>query len=175
MIDAFDRVAPGYREAIGHAMGLIPEPIRDRLKPRFLTGIGPGFVGLHDAGNLPDWAGSQWTYNDSAHAGDIRHQTNLPKDKRRPTVVLPRPYREMCKLYWNDPGLTNTIIHELGHILDFGMKERPAVRAVSAYATNNQSEAFAEAFMFSVRYPAELQRRAPEAAAFFTQLAGVGR
>lgn len=150
------RIAPGYREAIDYAWGLIPAGITDRIHPHFLTGVDPRYVGLHDWPGIGQWSSSQ-----------VAHANCVP----RPVVVLPLPFREMERLYWNDPGLTDTIIHELGHILDYALPWRPTIPAVSEYGETNGVEAFAEAFSAWVLRPDVVAERAPVARALFMELA----
>lgn len=167
-----ERLAPGYREAIEHARLLIPEPIRERVAhAHFLTGISPNYVGQHNY-RFTETPGTEGdTYDRLAHAGAVIHQMHLPASRRHPTVVMPLPFREQQRVYWNDPGLAQTIVHELGHILDFSLRWRPEMTPVTKYATANRREAFAEAFEFAIFWPDALVERAPEAAAFFAALA----
>lgn len=167
-----ERLAGGYREAIEHARLLIPAPIRARVEhAHFLTGVCPNWVGLHPHVKSTTPGTSAWTYSQMAHAGGAHHQRHLPADRRHPTVVLPLALHEMERLYWDDPGLARTIVHELGHILDYSLRWRPEMTPVTAYAAATRWEAFAEAFEFSVFWPDALVERAPEAAVFFEELA----
>lgn len=160
----FERVAPGYREAIDHARSRIPEAIRARVAhTHFLTGVCPNYVGLHHYVQSDTPGTSAWTYSQMAHAG--------LDSEGHSVIVLPLPFHEMKRIYWNDPGLTNTIIHELGHVLDRALRWRPAITPVTQYAAGNRREAFAEAFEMWHRWPTTLLQRAPEATAFFEELA----
>lgn len=121
-----------YTAAIEAAYRLIPVRIADLIRPDFLTGSDPVFVGLHDYGD----ASYGRSYRDTAHVAYPWHQYGLQKQNRVTTVVLPTLRDANIK----------TIVHELGHVLDEGLSFAHSVVPISWYAETNRQEAFAEGF-----------------------------
>lgn len=133
----------GSRQPIAVALDLLPPGLRRRVEHAdFLTGVHPGFVGLHDHATRNvggrDGTGLILSYGDVAHVAWLSHQEHLARSDRRTTVVLPR----------TDEYDPLVLVHELGHVLDdvIGVR-RHTPDPVSWYARENTWEAFAEAFV----------------------------
>ena len=91
---------------------------------RFVCGVAPSFVGLHDY-NPPFYAGR-------AHACYPWHLNLTGPLRHTPVVVLPHPPRR------------ETVVHELAHVLHYRLAFEPAAPAVTTYGETNDLEAFAE-------------------------------
>lgn len=118
----------GFREAISKAFDLIPPAVADKVgHVRFVAGVNPVFVGLHDYAGV---AGN-------AHFC-APHHLNGPANRRVETIVLPH----LCS-----PAV---VVHELGHALHRFYSWEPTVKPVSSYAHKDHYKAFTEAF--SVKY-----------------------
>lgn len=120
-----------YATVIGEALAILPQRIADRLTGvRFVCGVDPGFAGLHAYGSSENG----YAYSTTAHCCFPYHLRNRPAAERPTTVVLPYP-----------PALT-TVVHELGHALDWSIGRTHTAAPVTDYARTDRDEAFAEAF-----------------------------
>jgi len=121
-------VTGGYTELITAAMGILPQPIQERVKyAHWFVGSDPIFAGLHDYRDIDDGR----SYRDTAHVVYPYHQ--VCGDKRT-TIVIP-----------NIVGL-HSFIHEIAHVVDETLNFLPCVMPVTDYALVDRAEAFAEAF-----------------------------
>lgn len=121
-----------YGQAIGAALDVIPVAVVRRLEHvRFVCGVDPVFAGLHRYGDTGDGR----SYAVTAHCC-YRFHLDGPADRRVTTVVLPVPA----------DATVPVIVHELGHALHEVVGLDHVAVPVSAYATTNTWEAFAEAF-----------------------------
>jgi hypothetical protein len=120
----------GYSALIEAAYDLIPAGMHPLIRPHFLTGVDPVFVGLHRYGTTTDGR----PYSGTAHVAYRYHQQHLPADRRHVTVVLPQIYD------------LRTVVHELGHVLHERLSFEPKPVPVTAYAGTNWLESFAESF-----------------------------
>jgi hypothetical protein len=164
--------SPSRRQhpAIRHAASLLPSNLSGLARrPDYLLEVSPLFVNLHHHEMSVHGIG----YDQLAHVAELMHQEHLPRDKRRPTVVLPIP---------EEPWV---IVHELGHVLHEWMFTHPTSPApgmwipyidVTGYAGTDPYERFAEAFrtwVFGRQLPAAydlLMRKEPDTAALFDSL-----
>ena len=123
-------VSGGHAEVIERAFAAIPESLHALLRADFLCGVDPRFVGLHRFDDT--FYGS--SYGTTAHCAYPIHQEPILPVDRVTTVVLPLL------------STVETVIHELGHVLDesLGLAIEPQVS--SEYAKSNRPECFAEAF-----------------------------
>lgn len=121
-------------EQIGEALRLIGPRIRERLgHVQFVVGVDPVFAGVH-------------SYEDTADGRSYRqtacclypHHIIGPRDRRVVTVCLPVHERKWTGVW--------TVIHELGHALDYTIGRDHIAEPVNEYAETNREEAFAEAF-----------------------------
>lgn len=127
-----DRVnESGFREAIGWSLDLIPAPLRALIGFDVFCGCDPVFAGLHSYLD----ASFNRSYRSIAHTCYPYHIAG-PAHRRRITLVLPR----------RSEAEPSTIIHELGHVLDFHLGMQHESEPVSGYAKVDRGEAFAEAF-----------------------------
>ncbi len=115
--------------AVVAARALVPPGVARRLHYHIFTGD-PLWAGLHDYEDTD--AGN--SYRRVPHAVYPCHQWGLPRARRVPTIVLPRPMRP------------EQVVHEIGHILDEVLGFQHVAEPVSRYAKTNSAEAFAEAF-----------------------------
>ena len=123
-----------WREPIGHALDLIGPALVDRIGPvRWFTGD-PVFAGLHRYGDTDDGR----SYRATAHCCYPVHFAHRPAVDRVTTIVLPYP---------PSPA---TVVHELGHALDWRLGFGHTAAPVTWYARVNRWEAFAEAFTAAV-------------------------
>jgi hypothetical protein len=119
-------------EVIGFALSLLPERIRRRVGGvDFLTGVDPLFAGLHRYEEVIDGR----SYRDTPHVAYEVHQAHLSAARRRTTVVLPVRVHQ------------RTVVHELGHVLDWQLGFAHEADPASWYGESNRYEAFAEAFL----------------------------
>lgn len=121
-----------YAKVIERARRAIPAPIRHRLDHvRFLWGVDPVFVGLHNIATAKDGR----SYKQTAHCCYPSH-IRRPAAERVTTIVLPTL----------DCLTRAVVVHELGHalheIVGFGVRPEPTTE----YAKVDRYEAFAEAF-----------------------------
>ena len=124
-------------ELIGHAYSLLPPRLAQRLEhTHFLTGVDPNFTGLHHDERTVDGR----YYRDTAHVVYPFHQWHRPAAERVTTVVIPHWTR---RLQWWMPA---SVVHELGHVLDWQLGFTHHAQPVSEYAHTDRMEAFAEAF-----------------------------
>lgn len=122
-------------EIIGHAFDLLPAPLAYRLeRTHFFTGTDPIFAGLHNT----EQANSGRSYRQTAHVMWPFH-FDRPAADRHTTVVIPR--WEGSRWWW--PA---TVVHELGHALDWQLGFTHHAKPVNEYAHTNRYEAFAVAF-----------------------------
>lgn len=96
-----------------------------------LTGTDPVWAGLHGYRDTGDGR----SYSSTAHVAYPFHQ-RLVKAQQAPTIVLPDPR----------PELPRTLVHEIGHVVDFHMGFGVMLPAITRYAQTNRREAFAVAF-----------------------------
>jgi len=122
-------VRQDYAETIAAALELYPPGLRELVADvDFLTGTDPLFAGLHDYADTDDGR----SYRSTAHVAYPWHVLG-PRARRRTTVVLPTP------------SSLRTVVHELGHVLDWQLAFSHAAAPVSWYAGTNRCEAMAEA------------------------------
>lgn len=119
-------------EPIGLAFDIIPARIRPLVEhARFVAGVDPLFVGLHDTTTTTDGR----SYRTTPHACFPWHMAHRPLDERVSTVALPRPV---------EPWI---VVHELAHVLHEALDfDTHTPVPVTEYATRDAWEAFAEAF-----------------------------
>lgn len=119
-----------YRDVdvIRTALDLMPDGVRRSVEHADILLADPIFVGLHN------YEGDSYSYRDCAHVVYDYHQRCRPRSRRTTTVVLPTPKS------------LKTVVHEYGHVLDEQLGFDLQFAPVSAYATTNRQEAFAEAF-----------------------------
>ena len=97
----------------------------DWLPPvRFVAGVDPLFMGLHSYKS---------SYRTTAHTCYPRH-LSVPRSRRCITVVLP------------EVETIETVVHELGHVVDYRLGLEHIAVPVTRYAETNHEEAFAEAW-----------------------------
>ncbi len=128
-------------EAIAHSMAIIPERMRPLVACDYFTDTDPIFAGLHSYGSALDGRG----FDVTPHCCYPFH-IDGPASRRRTTVVM--------QSLWRGP---TTIVHELGHVLDWRLDFSHDAVPVTRYAERNRLEAFAEAFTAWILpdYPAE--------------------
>ena len=123
-----DRVrSQAQREAIGEALGLLPEPIVRRLGRVHFLDCDPIFAGLHAdlQPNSTAWGGrSPRTTSHTCYPWHTSDGTT--------TVVL---------LGHEEPHI---VLHEIAHALDSTLDFRHIAKPVTWYAALNRAEAFAE-------------------------------
>lgn len=123
-----ERVTQRHSEAVSHAFTWVPARVLELAGCDIFCGD-PVFAGLH---RIERTLGGR-SYRDTAHVCYPHHVAD-----RRVTMVLP------------DVPPWYTVIHELGHALDWHVSERSGqrltFRPVTAYARTDRMEAFAEAF-----------------------------
>ena len=134
----------GFREAIGAAYALLRPRLSDRLQHvHFFTGSDPWRAGLHEGSpEVRAFAdGTSYSYAEMAFCMYPHHQRHLSASARRTTIVLP-------PTFFRDYGwcAAETVIHELGHALHEVIGWDWVAEPVTAYAHENNHEAFAEAF-----------------------------
>lgn len=122
----------GYREPIAVALRLVPTRLLDIMEFDFFCGVDPVFAGLHSYPDTPDGR----SYKNTAHVAYPCHIT-AHADRRRTTLVLPT----RREANWA------TILHEMGHVLDYRIGFSHTAKPVTPYAEKNRREAFAEAFV----------------------------
>jgi hypothetical protein len=127
------RIGHGYRALIEAAYEMVPAGMHRLIRPHFLCGVDPVFVGLH----CYEDASFGRSYRSTAHVAYEFHQPGMARAHRRTTVVLP----ERPEALW-----VRTVVHELGHVLDASLGFVHMAVPVGAYAGTNRYEAFAEAF-----------------------------
>lgn len=121
-------------EGIERALACIPPRIRERLGCDFFIGADPVFAGLHDYDEVDQTVNGiqrERSYRNTPHACYEHHTID-----KTVTVVLPLQF----------DVAPPTVIHELGHVLDWGLGQEHEAYPVTPYATYNRQEAFAEAF-----------------------------
>lgn len=121
-----------HAEAIREALSLVPDAVRDRVRPHWLTGTDPVFAGLHRY----EEASHERSYRTTAHCTYPYHQTPLLRADRHTTIVLPT----------EDDFDPTIILHEYGHAVDEHLGFHRRVTPLGWYARTRRSEAFAEAF-----------------------------
>lgn len=127
-----DRV-PNHRfaEAIDLGYRYLPRRIARRFATvRIVCGVDPVFAGLTNIETATDGR----SYRDTAHVCYPVHLAHRPADDRPITIMFP------------DVPHPATVVHELGHALDWQLGRTHPAQPVSAYARTNRDEAFAEAF-----------------------------
>lgn len=120
-----------YAEAIGRGLWFLPDGIRRKVEGvRFVCGVDPIFAGYGPGIEAtPDGR----SYRDTAHVCYPCHFDGRPASDRVTTVIFP-----------SVPHLA-TVVHELGHALDWSLGRKHIAQPVTAYARTNRDEAFAEA------------------------------
>jgi hypothetical protein len=143
-VNYWDRAPIRWRSALELARFALPPTVARTVNPRFLIGVSPRFVGLHNSDMAEMWpnvAADGWTYDNCAHAC---YTTGTPDTV--PTVVIPQP-----DLYAH--CIVDTLLHEIGHIYDEATGFSVTPPATTPYSRENRQEAFAEAFALIIRPP----------------------
>lgn len=128
--DLFARVPIRHRAAVEEALSLVPPSARI-LEPRFLVGVSPVYVGLHNYREVAGYDGL--TYDVCAHACFSFHTPDGV-----PTIVFPDP-----DLY---PDPVSTLLHEYGHLWDEATGFSVDAPETTPYSRTNRLERIAEAF-----------------------------
>lgn len=128
-----ERVTQRHAEAVAEALTYIPPRLRPLVGCDVFCGD-PIFAGLHDTVDIADGR----SYRDQAHVCYPHHVAD-----RRVTLVLPERRGDVA-----------VVLHEFGHVLHWHLQDRaggwhevPTLEPVTRYATTNDEEAFAEAFV----------------------------
>lgn len=122
-------------EIIAHATSLLHPQLAHRLEhTHFFTGTDPIFAGLHTDTKIVDGR----SYREIAQTLWPFH-LHRPAADRWTTVVIPQ--WQGSRWWW--PA---TVVHELGHVLDWQLGFTHHAEPVTDYATRNRYEAFAVAF-----------------------------
>ena len=129
MLDTAKLTRVSWAEPIGIAMDLLPVATTQRFHFR-----DPVFSGLTEHVDTADGR----SYRSAAHCCYPWH-INGPADRRLTTIVIPeRPRGDWWDVY--------TVVHEMGHVLDWMTGFSHVCKPVSDYARTNDMEAFACAF-----------------------------
>ncbi len=126
--------------AIGRALDLIPSHVLDLVGCEFWVGIDPGLAGIHD---YDSHGYSGCSYKDTAHTVYDYHQEHMASADRTIKVFLPSNE----SYQWDDDYGLYTVVHELGHVLDYRTDFDLEAEPVTDYAHCDQLEANAEAFV----------------------------
>lgn len=137
MRDYFDRVPMSFRPLLEAGLDLIPDRVRQIAHTRFLCGVDPLFVGLHDVRDTGDGR----SYRDTAHACYPWH---VPDGK--PTIVLPAGFVEREHPEWQ----VYVVVHEYGHIFDWATGFQLDPPGSTPYSNKNRQERVAEAFAMTL-------------------------
>lgn len=124
--------------AVGEAMEYIPERFLDLVRCEILVGVDPVFAGMHEFVDVDETL----AYKDCAHVIYPSLQMHRPAAFRTVKMFLP----SNTDYEWDDWNGVYTVIHELGHVLDFNLGFDYDVATTTEYSENNRQEAFAEAF-----------------------------
>lgn len=109
-------------------------------QPDFVINYDPISIGLHNHTDTSDGR----SYRNTSHVCWDIHQNHLSKDKRATTIVL----------LDGDHDSRNTILHEIGHLLDERLNfDRPGFYPLNDYAETNAYEAFATSFQAYLTEP----------------------
>ncbi len=123
-----------YNEAVAKAFEFMRGISPEYLRCDWLIGRDPLSTGY---GNYGEATGDGRSYKRVPHVLYPVHRT----DKRDvpPMIALPHT----TSSWYNSP---ETIVHEMGHVVDFWLGFKHMASPVTAYARTNRREAFAEAF-----------------------------
>lgn len=131
-----ERIKDGFPSIIDKAFLYIPDYIRREVYVHFFCGTDPFYAGI-ESGN--DDTGDGRSFRNTAHIAPACCQLALPKSARHPTIVLPdnaSVFEPRC------------VLHEYGHAIENALYSYYELTPITDYASTDDAEAFAEAFVF---------------------------